>query len=42
MTMRKIIAWVTLPVLQMLGAFALVLLYVTDDRDDYKSYPYSF
>ena len=42
MTMKKLIAWASLPLLPMLGIFALFWLYATDDHDDYKSHPYSF
>jgi hypothetical protein len=40
--MKKLIAWASLPILPMLGAFALLWLYLTDDDDDYRSHPYSF
>jgi hypothetical protein len=39
--MEKLIAWVSLPLLPMLGAFALLWLYVTEDDDHPKSHPYS-
>ncbi len=40
--MKKLIAWASLPILPMLGTFALLWLYLTEDDDDYKSHPYSF
>jgi hypothetical protein len=42
MTMKKLIAWASLPILPMLGTFALLWLYLTEDDDDARSHPYSF
>jgi hypothetical protein len=39
---KKLATWATLPILPMLGTFALVWLYLTDDSIDSRSHPYSF
>ena len=39
---KKLAAWATLPLLPMLGTFALVWLYLTDDSIDDRNHPYSF
>ena len=39
---KKIAAWATLPLLPMLGTFALVWLYLTEDSVDTRDHPYSF
>jgi len=39
---KKIFAWASLRVLPMLGAFALLCLYLTEDHDDNRHNPYSF
>jgi hypothetical protein len=40
--MKKIVGWVSLPILPLLGTFALLWLYLTEDRDDFRNHPYSF
>jgi hypothetical protein len=40
--MKKLVAWASLPILPMLGTFALLWLYLTEDDDDSRSRPYSF
>ena len=39
--LKKLAAWAPLPLLPMLGTFALVWLYLTDDSID-RNHPYSF
>ena len=39
---KKIFVWTSLRVLPMLGTFALLCLYLTEDLDDYRHNPYSF
>lgn len=39
---KKILVWASLRVLPMLGAFALLCLYLTEDHDDSRHNPYSF
>jgi hypothetical protein len=39
---KKIFAWASLRVLPLLGAFALLCLYLIEDHDDYRHNPYSF
>ena len=42
MTVKKLIEWASLTILTMLGTFALLWLYLTEDEDDSRSHPYSF
>jgi hypothetical protein len=39
---KKIAAWASLPILPILGTFALLWLYLAGDDDDSRSRPYSF
>ena len=41
-TMKKLIAWASLPLLPLVAVFALLWLYLMDDLDNPKSPPYSF
>jgi hypothetical protein len=40
--MKKLVAWAGLPILPILGTFALLWLYLTEDDDDYRSHPDSY
>ena len=40
--MKKLAAWASLPILPILGTFALLWLYLTEDGDDFRNHPYSF
>jgi hypothetical protein len=40
--MKKLVAWASLPILPILGTFALIWLYLTEDDDDFRNHPYSF
>jgi len=40
--MKKLVAWASLPILPILGTFALLWLYLTEDYDDYRRHPDSF
>lgn len=40
--MKKLVVWASLPILPMLGTFALLWLYLTEDGADARNHPYSF
>jgi hypothetical protein len=39
---KKLAAWATLPILPILGTFALLWLYLAEDGPDARNHPYSF
>jgi hypothetical protein len=39
---KKLVSWASLPILPMLGTFALLWLYLTEDGAEARNHPYSF